>query len=25
MALARAVVKAADGDVVQFPVGPRGH
>jgi hypothetical protein len=25
MALARAVIKAADGDVVQFPGGPRGH
>jgi hypothetical protein len=25
MALARAVIKAADGDVVQFPGSPRGH
>jgi hypothetical protein len=25
MALARAVIKAADGDVVQFPGDPRGH
>jgi hypothetical protein len=25
MALARAVIEAADGDVVQFPGGPRGH
>ena len=25
VALARAVIKAADGDVVQFPTGPRGH
>jgi len=25
MELARAVVKAADGDVVKFPGSPRGH
>jgi hypothetical protein len=25
MALARVVIKAADGDVVQFPGSPRGH
>jgi hypothetical protein len=25
MALARAVIKAAEGDVVLFPGGPRGH
>jgi hypothetical protein len=25
MALALAVIKAADGDVVQFPGSPRGH
>jgi hypothetical protein len=25
MKLARAVIKAADGDVVQFPGSPRGH
>jgi hypothetical protein len=25
MALARAVIKAADGDVVRFPGWPRGH
>jgi hypothetical protein len=25
MALARAVIKAADGDVVQFPGSPPGH
>jgi hypothetical protein len=25
MGLARAVIKAADGDVIQFPGSPRGH
>jgi hypothetical protein len=25
MELARAVIKAADGDVIQFPGSPRGH
>jgi hypothetical protein len=25
MELARAVIKAADGDVIKFPGGPRGH
>jgi hypothetical protein len=25
MTLAREVIKAADGDVVKFPGGPRGH
>jgi hypothetical protein len=25
MSLARAVIKAADGDVIQFPGGPRGY
>jgi hypothetical protein len=25
MELARVVIKAADGDVVQFPGSPRGH
>ena len=24
-ALARAVIRAADGDVIRFPGGPRGH
>ena len=24
-ALAKEVIKAADGDVIQFPAGPRGH
>jgi hypothetical protein len=24
-ALAKAAIRAADGDVVQFPGGPRGH
>jgi len=25
MAMAKAVIRAADGDVVPFPRGPRGH
>ena len=24
-ALAKEAIKAADGDVIQFPAGPRGH